>query len=206
MGIYEQKIFARKCEVKKIEDVSEFIEKNHLQGNIQAKYKYGLFYKDELVSTMTFGKPRFNTKYDWEILRFCSKTNTNIIGGFSKILSFFRKQNKGSMITYSDKRYSNGNVYLKNGFVQLKDSSPNYWYIKNKNIVGSRIKFQKHKLKNILEIYNPALTEWENMQMNGYDRIWDCGNSVFIPSSPRRHPALGGDELAQLTFVKNIIL
>lgn len=43
----------------------------------------------------------------------------------------------------------------------------------------SRQKYQKHKLKNKLEKFDPNLTEWENMQMNGYDRIWDCGNLVF---------------------------
>ncbi len=43
----------------------------------------------------------------------------------------------------------------------------------------SRLQFQKHKLKNILENFDPNLTEWENMQLNGFDRIWDCGNLVF---------------------------
>jgi hypothetical protein len=44
----------------------------------------------------------------------------------------------------------------------------------------SRQKFQKHKLKDKLEVFNAELTEWHNMQNNGYDRIWDCGNMVFI--------------------------
>ena len=42
-----------------------------------------------------------------------------------------------------------------------------------------RMGFQKHKLKNKLENFDPELSEWENMQVNGYDRIWDCGNMVF---------------------------
>jgi hypothetical protein len=24
------------------------------------------------------------------------------------------------------------------------------------------------------------LSEWANMVKNGYDRIWDCGNKVFV--------------------------
>ena len=43
----------------------------------------------------------------------------------------------------------------------------------------SRIQFQKHKLKDKLETFDPNITEWENMKANGYDRIWDCGNMVF---------------------------
>ena len=42
------------------------------------------------------------------------------------------------------------------------------------------MKYQKHKLKDKLQIFDPNLTEWQNMQLNGYDRIWDCGNFVFV--------------------------
>lgn len=28
---------------------------------------------------------------------------------------------------------------------------------------------------NELPIFDINLTNWENMQLNGYDRIWDCG-------------------------------
>jgi len=27
---------------------------------------------------------------------------------------------------------------------------------------------------------NDIQTEWENMQINGYDRAWDCGHKKFI--------------------------
>ena len=43
----------------------------------------------------------------------------------------------------------------------------------------SRLQFQKHMLESKLEIFDSNLTEWENMQLNGYDRIWDCGNYVY---------------------------
>jgi hypothetical protein len=40
--------------------------------------------------------------------------------------------------------------------------------------------FQKHKLEKLLKIYNPSLSEWENMKNNGYDRIWDCGHGKYF--------------------------
>ena len=43
-----------------------------------------------------------------------------------------------------------------------------------------RFNFQKHKLKNILSKFDQNKTEWENMVENGYDRIWDCGNLIFV--------------------------
>jgi len=36
-----------------------------------------------------------------------------------------------------------------------------------------------NRLKNTLSNFNPKLTEWKNMQLNGYDRIWDCGNLKY---------------------------
>ena len=31
-----------------------------------------------------------------------------------------------------------------------------------------------------LNVFNPKLSEWENMKKNKYDRIWDCGNLKYI--------------------------
>lgn len=175
------KIPARKCQVK-ISDVKEsklFIEENHIQGYVPCKHRYGLYYKDELVAVLTTGVSRFNKKYDYEILRYCSKLNTNVLGGFSKLLKHFQNENPGSVITYSDLRYGAGGVYEKSGFTKLTRSAPNYFYTNDYISLASRNKFQKHKLINLLETFDPELTEWQNMVKNNYDRIWDCGNNVF---------------------------
>jgi hypothetical protein len=184
-------IGARKCEIKEISSsVSKsFLDQNHLQGSINSSIRIGLFYQDELVSLLTFSKSRFNKNYDWEITRYCNKLNTNVMGGFSKLLKYFRKNYEGSIITYADKRYSDGNLYRQNGFIELKDSLPNYFYFKARNTktLFSRVQFQKHKLKDKLEIFDETLTESENMFNNGYRRIWDCGNKVFIFNKSTLH-------------------
>lgn len=88
--------------------------------------------------------------------------------------------NPKSIITYADKRYSNGDVYKKNGFNELKDSKPNYFYFKpNTYELKSRVHFQKHKLKLLLDNFDENLTETQNMFNNGYRKIYDCGNKVF---------------------------
>jgi hypothetical protein len=69
------------------------------------------------------------------------------------------------------------------GFSFLGDTNPNYFYFNDNDDylkLFNRISFQKHKLTKLLENYNNKLTEWENMQLNGYDRIFDCGNKKFI--------------------------
>lgn len=176
-------IYGRKCIIKEISSQlsKEFLDQNHLQGNRTASIKLGLFYEDELISILTLAKPRYNKNYDWEIIRFANKKYINVIGAFSKLLKYFRQHYMGSIITYADKRYSNGDLYRSNGFIELKDSPPNYFYVDIKNMkLLSRIHCQKHKLKDILENFDVNLTEAENMFKNGYRRIWDCGNKVFI--------------------------
>lgn len=178
LGIYKEKIGARKCKVIQVSNMVEkyFLNENHLQGYVASSICYGLEFNNELVSLMSFRKPRYNNKAEYELLRFCNKINTTIIGGASKL---FNRRPEGSIITYADRRYSNGNLYQKLKMKEQIVSSPNYFYTKDYQTLESRLKYQKHKLSKLLESFNPEQTEWENMKANGFDRIWDCGNLVF---------------------------
>ena len=177
-----ERIYARKCTVKEVssKEAKEFLEKNHLQGSCNSKINLGLFYNNTLVSLMTFGKPRFNKKYEWELLRFCNTLNTSVIGGAGKLLSYFIKTyNPSSILSYANLRWSTGNLYEKLGFTLKGTSAPNYFYFNEDFILHSRIEFQKHKLKDKLENFDEKLTESENMYNNGYRKIYDCGNLVY---------------------------
>jgi len=174
----ENIIYARKCEIQSVpnDEAKLFLFDNHLQGPINGNH-YGLYYEDKLVSIITYGKSRFNKNYEYELLRFCNKINTSVVGGFSKL---FKNILRGlSLISYCDLRYGNGNVYKNNGFKLINSSNPSYYYMKEYQRL-SRLNFQKHLLQEKLDIFDPNLTEWENMQLNEYDRIWDCGNLVFV--------------------------
>lgn len=182
LGLNE-KLYARKCVVKEIKfkEASEFLEANHLQGVCNSKVNLGLFKDEELVSIMTFGRSRFNKQYDWELLRFCSKKNFNVVGAASKLLKYFRNKNQGSIISYANRRWSNGSLYEKLGFTKIKETDPNYFYFKeNCWELLSRVKFQKHKLKDILENFDENLSETQNMLNHGYRQIFDCGNLVYV--------------------------
>lgn len=178
-----KKIPARKTNVREItpKEAQEFLELNHLQGHSNARVKIGLFHQEELVSVMTFSTPRFNTRYEYELIRFASKTGCVIQGGAGKLLKYFeRKYNPKSIISYANRRWSQGNVYRKLGFNEQTPSSPNYFYFHYKeNILYHRAKFQKHKLLNILGDFDDSRTETENMFRNGYRKIYDSGNLVF---------------------------
>jgi len=177
------KIYARKCIIKNVSsfDYSLFLVDNHIQTSISSKIKLGLYYNNQLIMLLSFSKPRFNKKYEYELIRSVTKINHTVIGGFNKLLSYFIKQyNPTSIISYVNRRYFNGISYIQNkNFKQLKKSNPSYWYIINETL-HNRVQYQKHKLKNKLNTFDSTLTEWENMKLNGYDRIWDCGNLIFV--------------------------
>jgi len=178
-----KRIFARKCEIREItnKEKSIFLVENHLQGDDKSSIKLGLFYENKLVSVMTFGKARYNKKYQYELIRFCSLQNLTIVGGASKLLVYFKRVfNPTSIISYANRRWSNGNLYKQLGFTQTHISPPNYFYFKqDEMILHSREKFQKHKLEKKLDVYDVNLTERQNMYNNGYRKIFDCGNLVF---------------------------
>ncbi len=176
------KIFARKCELKEINSkiTNQFLEDNHLQGKDKGSVRIGLYYNNELISVMTFCKSRFNKNIEWEISRYCIKLNHTVIGGAERLFKYFiTNYNPNSIITYSDKRYFNGNIYKKIGFIFIESTTPNYYYTDYQSIYN-RINFQKHKLRSKLKIFEQSLSEWDNMKINYWDRIWDCGNNKFI--------------------------
>ena len=179
LGFNQKKIYARKCVIKEIDnkEKSEFLELNHLQGNDTSSVKLGLYYDNELVSLMTFCKPRFNKKYEWELSRFCSKSGCNIIGGASKLFKYFINNYKPqSIISYSNIAHTKGSLYKKLNFIFNSISKPNYVWTNGHNIL-TRYQCQKHKL---LERGFIGNTETEIMHNNGYYRIFDCGNKVWV--------------------------
>lgn len=187
----KKRIYARKCEVKEIDSRSKnnFLENNHLQGKDVSKVKLGLFFEGSLVSVMTFSGFRKSMGRDkkkgcYELSRFCSILNTNVIGGAGKLLSYF-ESNYGPkvLITYADRSWTSklniSNLYINLGFVHKGETRPSYWYMyRYKNRIH-RYVYAKHKILSKFDTADPNLTEWENMKKLGFDRIWDCGNLKY---------------------------
>lgn len=139
LGLNER-VFARNCVVREVssKESNDFINKNHLQGSVNASIRIGLYYNDELVHIMTFGKLRkcIGTKSvdgEYELYRMCSKQGITVVGGASKILKYFiNKYNPTKTITYSSNDIGNGDVYLKLGFSFVKETGPGFCYINSR--------------------------------------------------------------------------
>ena len=100
--------------------------------------------------------------------------------GAKRLFEKFKKENEwNTIISYSDIAHTSGKLYEKLGFEKLYETSPNYWYVKDNQILN-RISCQKHKLKRILDNFDENLSESENMKRNFYKKVYDCGNIKWI--------------------------
>ena len=184
LGITNYKLYARNCEIREVGNKESlmFLEHNHIQGKLPSKISFGLYHNDELVSLMTFGGKRRNlgskdNNGSFELLRFCNKVDTNVIGGASKLLKhFIEKYHPRHIISYCDLRWSIGNLYEKLGFTLSHTSKPNYFYIVN-GIRKNRFVYRKDVL--IKEGFDKNKTEHEIMLERGIYRIYDCGCNVY---------------------------
>lgn len=174
---------ARQTTIKEIstDQYKSFITKYHIQGYVASGVKLGAFHNNQLVAVMSFGKRRKalggkSAPDEWELLRFA--TSGNIPGMASKLFRHFLKtHNPTSVVSYCDLRWGTGDVYRQMGFTYQHTSAPNYWYMKNYQVREYRFKYRKDIL--VKEGYDANKTEWEIMKERGYDRIWDCGCSVW---------------------------
>jgi hypothetical protein len=172
------RIFARDCSLVQLSahEMKDFFQETHLQGYVPASIGLGLVHSGSIVAAMSFGKPRFNKHFDWELLRYASKGT--VVGGASKLFKKFLESSSGTVISYCDLRYGNGALYERLGFRYLKTTEPSFYYV-HKGKRFNRLALQKHKLGNILQSFDPALTADENLSRNQYEKIWDCGHLVF---------------------------
>jgi len=182
LGISDSaKVYARKTRVDMnipVGESKEFLKENHIQGYNGGSIRIGLRHEGVLVACMIIKKKPDDSFY---LSRYA--TSCNVVGGFSKLLSSFKKTtNWKEITTFSDLRFSNPNknVYTVNGFEFEYRTSPNYFYLYGKNgDIYTRNQCMKHKLHKIVESFDPNESESENMMRNGFHKVYDCGNIKY---------------------------
>jgi len=178
-----KRIFARQCVVESVNsiDLKDFYHNNHIQSYIDSSFNYVLSHSDVVVAALSLKKTAITGRY--YISRYA--TSENVLGGFSKLLKHAERtiDDIKSFVTYANLQYSSGDMYLKIGFEKIRRTKPNYFYVKN-SVRYSRQQFMKHKLQDKLDIFDPTRSEYENMLMNGYSKIYDCGSMLYYKELP----------------------
>lgn len=159
---------------------SKFLNDNHYQGYVPSKVAIGLFHDNVgLVCLMTFGKPRYNLGYDWELLRLCTKKDTTVYGGASRLWKHFTSNYMGSVISYCNEDKFKGTVYEVLGFKKTV-TKKGYHYEKDGKTYH-RTNFQKHMCLKRWPQYDQTWTERRMMEDQGYTRVDDkVGQSTWV--------------------------
>mgnify|MGYP007069922471 CR=1 FL=1 len=188
----QKKVMARKCRLEKLDnDVAcDFVDKYHIQGSNKQvmKINYGLYYNEELVSVISFGKLRLRITEDgqYELHRYCVKDGYSITGGVNKLFKAFeREYNPKYILSYSDNDVFLGGVYERLGFINSGQSVPRYyWYL-----LGREIKRERCQLKRLRVDYPTLLAEAYEYEVSnkevyvmhrlGATQIWRSGNTKW---------------------------
>lgn len=173
------RVYARNCYIGTplyTSDIKEVYNSSHLQGYKHCSVTYALYYENEIVACMGFKLDGTSVVLE----RYA--TTMNVIGGFSKLLKAFIRDNKEkyeSIVTFANLDYSHGDIYKDSGFKLEYITPPNYIYFKGNKIL-SRQQAMKHKLPKLLgDKFDENKTEYENMIDNGYRRVFDSGSIKF---------------------------
>lgn len=179
LGVDLRKVGARECVLDSCSsELTDFLDRYHVMG-AGGRYRSveGLLFEGALIAVMAFrGK---------ELARYCVAPGVKLVGGFQKLLASHLKANPSlqEIVTFSDNRWSEGDLYLRNGFRHAADVAPSYWYTKKACDTKRwhKSNFRKEKIPGI----QPTETEWQAMQRLGYDRVWDCGLKRWTLDLPR---------------------
>lgn len=180
--------YARKLEVKavSVEDSKSFLNGNHLQGYTSSAIRIGLYDGTDLISLMTFSRPRgslgHSTKYGektWELTRFCTKLYTNCVGAASRLFAHFIRQYSPNMVvSFSNVSNTRGKLYSILGFCKEGEVQPGYvWVSLRDDTYLSRVACQKQNLPTLFheDIDIEHHTEKQIMEAHGYARVWNSG-------------------------------
>ena len=176
--VIDKKIGARKCTIRQIskQEANIFINSYHIQGQHTHLVAFGLFNQEELIGVITGSKHhRQNGNAKSLVLdRLCFKSGISIAGGssrlFKRLVEYSIENKYLNIISWSDNRWSEGNIYKKLGFKLEAELKPDYSYVDKS---GNRI--NKQTLKKTKEERLTGKTEYTLRSEQGYDRIWDCG-------------------------------
>jgi hypothetical protein len=130
---------------------------------------------------MTFGTPRYNGNYQWELLRYCS--SCNVIGGGMKLFqAFIKEHNPTSIISYCDTSKFVGKVYKDLGFTLKYSGKPSkHWYCYRTGEHFTDALVRQRGVDQLLGTnYGKGTSNNELLIQHNFVPIYDCGQSSYI--------------------------
>lgn len=160
---------ARKCkfEIISTDLAKKFCNKNHIQKNPNnTKLAIGCFFNESLIGVATFGLNPRNSK-EINLTRLCFSDGTHVSGALSKFSKIAKHFFNMPIYTFVHIAKSNGESYVKAGWIKVKQLGPDYFYWDSKKYIVVSKQSRKKTPKN--------LTEHEYAKQDGLYRVYDCG-------------------------------
>lgn len=154
----------------------KFVEKYSMYPNINNAFYYGIYNldTDEIIGIITYKIIKIEGLKYIKILDYTHKTNYNLKycwrQCFESILQFTEIDNT---IMYCNNRLNQEDFAQLIGLKYNRLIEPSYEYFKYPESIRMVPGTVESKIK------DESLTEWEKMLIEGYNRIWNCGQSVY---------------------------
>lgn len=185
LGKNERRLGARSCELRALtrDEAHVFLDAYHLQGAPVGTWgAWGLWDRRELVLAMTLGAhPRQGHDTKAVLSRLCTLPNLSVAGGASRLLVAAKEAARArgctSLLSWSDNRWSRGDVYMSLGFTLEEELPPDYGYV---DIKHPRERLSKQSQKKSNTGCPPDRTEHSWALEHGLARIWDCGHKRWV--------------------------
>lgn len=180
----ENKIYARNCEIVYLDssECDPFLHMNHLQGTVSGQSAcIGLVYNEKLIEVMTFGQPRYNRSYQWELLRLATQSGYQVVGGASKLFRHFIDDiHPESIITYCNFSKFTGKVYERLGFKHVRNNAPNIWWCRGeKKVISNTLLNQRGYDQLFGTDYGKGTSNHDLMMEHHWRPVYDCGQGVY---------------------------
>ncbi len=182
------KVYAREGQVVKLSSsrCNQFLNQYHLQGTCKGqKACYVLVKDNDILEVMTFGQPRYNKNFEWEMLRLCTKSGVSVVGGAERMFAHFVKEySPNSVVSYCDRSKFTGRVYEKLGFKLESAGKPTkHWYSSRKSEKMQHVTDSFLRQRGFDQIfgtsYGKGTSNEQLMIGRGYLPVYDCGQMRF---------------------------
>lgn len=183
-------VYARKLKVVEIDKytANQFLIEHHLQGKCSGNFinlalieghPLELLGGYVIHQLMTFGRPRYNKRYQYELLRLCAATK--VVGGAERIFKHFIKTyDPESVLSYCDLSKFDGGVYTKLGFDGLGLSYSKHWFnmLTKQHVTNNMLLM--HGADRILGTNGGKGTRNEDfMYDHGFVEVYDAGQASY---------------------------
>ena len=191
------RVYARKCDVVKLkrDEEKSFFSLNHVAGYTQSSRCFALKLNGEVKCALSL---RRNFNHEYEIARFATQVNIEVVGGYSRLLScvkrFLIENGITKLVSYCDRDLSpdrNNNFYANHGFKFVSESSliMKYYSLRSTEVNGRHYKthqivdrFSLRKqilVKELGDKYKEGMTEQECAELLGFRPVYNSGNFKY---------------------------